>query len=127
MGGLPYATRLRLADRYGARPGHDVSVRCPGCDRPGVVRLNPDGAVRLIGLTIDHVRPRSLGGSDRVSNLRYLCRGCNTSRGNGTTWRIKARLARLDEIPDVPLSAAATVLLERHRARRIRGHWEPTP
>lgn len=28
-------------------------------------------------LTLDHVRPRSKGGSDRVANLQTLCQPCN--------------------------------------------------
>lgn len=32
--------------------------------------------------SIDHVIPRSLGGSDDLANLRLLCWGCNRRRGN---------------------------------------------
>ena len=28
-------------------------------------------------LTVDHIRPRSGGGTDEISNLRVLCRKCN--------------------------------------------------
>lgn len=31
---------------------------------------------------LDHIIPRSRGGSDDPANLRLLCRGCNVSRGN---------------------------------------------
>ncbi|MBX5456645.1 MAG: HNH endonuclease [Thermogemmatispora sp.] len=33
-------------------------------------------------LNIDHVIPRSRGGSDRVSNLAVVCRRCNEAKGN---------------------------------------------
>lgn len=33
-------------------------------------------------LTIDHIVPRSNGGSDDKENLRTLCRTCNINRGN---------------------------------------------
>lgn len=33
-------------------------------------------------LSIDHLRPRSLGGSDDPANLRTLCISCNSSRSN---------------------------------------------
>lgn len=33
-------------------------------------------------LTIDHIKPRSKGGSDDPSNLRTLCRMCNSKKGN---------------------------------------------
>jgi len=32
-------------------------------------------------LTLDHIRPWSLGGPDTYSNLRVLCRSCNSSKG----------------------------------------------
>ncbi|WP_121181756.1 RNA-guided endonuclease IscB [Nocardiopsis sp. Huas11] len=35
-----------------------------------------------VPLNIDHVRPRSRGGSDRVSNLVPACIGCNQTKGN---------------------------------------------
>lgn len=34
------------------------------------------------GLSIDHVIPRSLGGSNELSNLRPAHYGCNSARGN---------------------------------------------
>ena len=33
-------------------------------------------------LEIDHIHPRSKGGSDRVSNLTLACRACNQKKGN---------------------------------------------
>jgi len=33
-------------------------------------------------LTIDHVTPKSWGGSDEPGNLQWLCRSCNSSKGN---------------------------------------------
>ncbi len=35
-----------------------------------------------IPLQIDHVQPRSLGGSDRISNLTLACSSCNQKKGN---------------------------------------------
>lgn len=32
-------------------------------------------------LTLDHIHPRSRAGSDSDSNLRVLCRSCNSSKG----------------------------------------------
>src|SRR5579859_3014920 len=37
-----------------------------------------------VPLQIEHVRPRSRGGSDRVSNLTLACRPCNQAKGNRT-------------------------------------------
>lgn len=36
----------------------------------------------VILLTKDHILPKSLGGSNKPSNLRVLCRPCNLKRGN---------------------------------------------
>jgi 5-methylcytosine-specific restriction endonuclease McrA len=33
-------------------------------------------------LTIDHVKPKSRGGSNNLENLRLACFSCNNSRGN---------------------------------------------
>lgn len=33
-------------------------------------------------LTLDHIVPRSRGGSNCVENLQVLCMKCNTTRGN---------------------------------------------
>ena len=38
--------------------------------------------VQNVPLQIDHVRPRSRGGSDRVSNLTLACGPCNQAKGN---------------------------------------------
>ena len=35
-----------------------------------------------VPLEIDHIHPRSQGGSDRVSNLTLACRTCNQKKGN---------------------------------------------
>ena len=46
--------------------------RCVYCSREQVV------------FELDHVRPRSRGGSDRVSNLVLACHTCNEQKGNQT-------------------------------------------
>ena len=33
-------------------------------------------------MTIDHITPRSWGGSNDKQNLQWLCRSCNSSKGN---------------------------------------------
>lgn len=34
-------------------------------------------------LTVDHIQPKSKGGSDKVFNLQTLCRQCNTEKADG--------------------------------------------
>jgi 5-methylcytosine-specific restriction endonuclease McrA len=52
-------------------------VRADACERCGVAS----------DLTVDHVVPRSMGGSDDVSNLRTLCRSCHAVIGVKSTSR----------------------------------------
>ncbi len=36
-------------------------------------------------LTVDHILPKSLGGSDKKNNLQTLCKCCNEKKGNKST------------------------------------------
>lgn len=38
-------------------------------------------------LTVDHIHPKSLGGSDELENLQPMCYGCNQKKGNGLPGR----------------------------------------
>ena len=64
-------------------------------------------------LTIDHVHPRSKGGSDRVSNLTLACGPCNTKKGNQPLAdflkKDARRLAKIEAQAKAPLSDAAAV------------------
>ena len=33
-------------------------------------------------ITVDHIKPRSRGGTNETGNLQWLCRHCNSSKGN---------------------------------------------
>ena len=52
---------------------------CPGCDTHFPFRV----------MDVDHVLPRSRGGTDHADNLQLLCSGCNRSKGGRTMaeWR----------------------------------------
>ncbi|MDD4933998.1 MAG: RNA-guided endonuclease IscB, partial [Methylacidiphilaceae bacterium] len=64
-------------------------------------------------LEIDHIHPRSRGGSDRVSNLAIVCHDCNQAKGNRPLEEFLAREPeRIDRILDQakdPLKDAAAV------------------
>lgn len=47
-----------------------------------------------VPLNIEHVRPRSRGGSDRISNLVLACMPCNTAKGS---WSLTRFLAHAPE------------------------------
>ena len=73
MGELPnYRThRHRL---YGEQEGV-----CAGCETHFPFRV----------MDVDHILPKSRGGTDHLDNLQLLCSGCNRSKGNKTMaeWR----------------------------------------
>jgi site-specific DNA-methyltransferase (adenine-specific) len=73
LGGLPnYRThRHRL---YGEQEGV-----CAGCETHFPFRV----------MDVDHMLPRSKGGTDHPGNLQLLCSGCNRSKGGKTMaeWR----------------------------------------
>jgi len=66
-----------------------------------------------IPLEIDHIHPRSRGGSDRVSNLTIACRPCNQRKGSMDVREFLAgdsiRLARITTQARAPLRDAAAV------------------
>ena len=52
---------------------------CPIC---GVKMVNK-GSPKLHNFaTIDHIVPKSKGGTNNIENLRLICRKCNNKRGN---------------------------------------------
>ena len=59
-----YEVREYLLEKYGHRCAY-----CGGASGDSV-------------LNVDHMVPRSRGGSDRVSNLAVVCRTCNEAKGN---------------------------------------------
>lgn len=52
---------------------------CPGCGRKMLLN-NP--RAKNAYMTIDHIVPKSKGGTNNIENLRGLCRACNIKRGN---------------------------------------------
>ena len=52
---------------------------CPGCETHFPFRV----------MDVDHILPRSRGGTDHPANLQLLCSGCNRSKGGKTMaeWR----------------------------------------
>jgi len=79
--------------------------------------------VQNVPLELDHVRPRSRGGSNQVSNLVPACHACNQSKGNQEVERFLERktkvLARILEQLKRPLKDAAAVNSTRWAILRL--------
>lgn len=74
---------------------HQKGTKCIHCNRQATVIAKgkgrgsfhwdlyceePDG--NYIPLTVDHILPKSLGGSNDIENLQPLCYPCNKKKGN---------------------------------------------
>ncbi|WP_297389526.1 RNA-guided endonuclease IscB [Acidiferrobacter sp.] len=90
---LGYEVREYLLEKWGRQ--------CAYCD------------AEHTALTIDHIHPKSLGGSDRVSNLTLACFPCNQKKSNQDVRVFLAhdpkRLARIEAQRKAPLQDAAAV------------------
>jgi 5-methylcytosine-specific restriction endonuclease McrA len=88
-----YELREYLLEKWGRK--------CAYCDAQGVP------------LEIDHIHPKSKGGSDRISNLTLACRPCNQCKGAQGIEVFLAkdpkRLARIEAQAKAPLRDAAAV------------------
>ena len=69
-----------------ARQRKIIYKRCKGactiCGRP--MSLNNPRAVNSY-MTVDHIVPQSLGGTNNIENLRGTCRACNRTRMSDMT------------------------------------------
>lgn len=88
-----YEVRAYLLERWGRQ--------CAYCDTQNVP------------LTIDHIHPKSRGGSDRVSNLTLACFPCNRRKGNQDVAAFLThdprRLAHIESQRKAPLHDAAAI------------------
>ncbi|GBE49201.1 HNH endonuclease [bacterium BMS3Bbin13] len=88
-----YEVREYLLEKWG--------WRCAYCD------------VENVPLTVDHIHPKSRGGSDRVSNLALACVPCNQRKGNRDVTEFllhdPKRLAHIEAQRKAPLKDAAAV------------------
>jgi 5-methylcytosine-specific restriction endonuclease McrA len=71
---------------------------------------------RILQATIDHVVPRSRGGSNRPSNLITCCARCNAARGHRSVPAFAAALCATIEGDDEQLRAYRLIV------RRVRAH-----
>ena len=69
--------RVHKNTLYGTQEGY-----CNGCQRHFEIR----------NLTVDHIKPQSIGGTDHIGNLQLLCAACNSTKGAGTQEQLIERL-----------------------------------
>ncbi|ADI06973.1 HNH endonuclease domain protein [Streptomyces bingchenggensis BCW-1] len=82
-----------------------------------------------VPLNIDHVHPRSRGGSDRISNLVTACIPCNETKSNRSVQefvRDKTKLAKILAQAKAPLRDAAAVQSTRWALWRALDQMLPT-
>ncbi len=76
-----------------------------------------------VPLNIDHVRPRSRGGSNRISNLVLACVPCNQTKGNTSVEAFLAhrpeRLAKILKQVSPPLQDAAAMNATRWQLAEV--------
>lgn len=108
-----YYLRLREDGRYQQvlmrrkehKLGREVGDNCKICNTPfsKVIRFQGYSA-RKTSIHIDHIVPKSLGGSSSPDNLREVCWFCNSVRGNSP-------------IPDAVIKATARVFWSELNSR----------
>lgn len=72
------AIKARRSSFSSARPNLLLAI----LDRGDPHMCASEGCIETADLTIDHIVPLSRGGTDDLDNLRLLCRGCNSRKGN---------------------------------------------
>ncbi|MDO6385603.1 HNH endonuclease [Uliginosibacterium sp. 31-12] len=66
---------------------HEENFTCAKCGVVGFEKKFPKGGYGYytndpaVFLSIDHIKPKSLGGGHERENLRVLCTTCNTQKG----------------------------------------------
>ena len=80
-------TRRLLAKKLGCHPGETINTSCKICNLTGTVEWRMGvsgrgkGQIIFSPFEIDHIKPESLGGSSKISNLQLLCQKCNRTKG----------------------------------------------
>lgn len=83
-------TRLsKLAPTWWKRAQFRDGILCPTCGAIHKPCALCGKNLAYHEATVDHIQPRSWGGSDAPENYQLLCERCNTAKGN--SWRIDDR------------------------------------
>ena len=114
--------------RNGVPARHLVWLRGAGVSAREVGRKCAYSDGQNVPLEIEHIQPKSFGGSDRVSNLMLACRPCNQRKGNQ---QLKQFLAKPPErtrrilaqakapLRDAAVNSSGWALFQRLKARGL--------
>ena len=89
---LPIENLEGFKDHRRLRVFHQKGTTCVTCGKIGTRLIKGEGGGTfhwdiytedLYPLTVDHIIPVSIGGSDEMDNLQPMCAGCNFKKGNG--------------------------------------------
>lgn len=98
-----YETREYLLEKFGRK--------CVYCDKQG------------LPLQIEHIHPRSKGGSNRISNLTLSCEKCNIKKGikdiKDFLKKDPTRLKRIESLAKKPLADTAAVNATRFKLLKV--------
>ena len=78
----PTRSRPKFSPREKEALYKEQSGKCKGCSKKFDKR----------NLTVDHIRPFSQGGGERLNNLQLLCGACNSLKGDGTMAELRKKL-----------------------------------
>ena len=88
--------------------------KCNGCGLKLPVR----------NLTVDHIRPFSKGGTERLTNLQLLCGSCNSMKGDGTQAELRRRLAQKGITKRATAPAKKTKAKPKRKTRQRNDIWD---
>lgn len=85
----PTCTARRRATNYGSAEYRTISAALLAAHRRQYGPWCPECEDTTDDLTVDHIRPIAYGGSHKPSNLRVVCRSCNSRKGDARIKRAR--------------------------------------
>ena len=93
---LPLSSLLEFKEHRRLTVFYNKGLKCsnPNCNRIGtrlIVGMQKQGALHvdvytddLVMMTVDHIHPKSKGGSECLENKQPMCSPCNSNKGSRT-------------------------------------------
>ncbi len=83
-------------DEYRSRPRFTAKEKDALYKSQKGICLGCRKKVPMGGMQVDHIKPLSRGGGERLTNLQLLCGRCNAMKGDGTMAELRKRLKAKD-------------------------------